>query len=158
MGIKSSNFKMSSGDEPSRPTGGGVVTHNVQGKAYFQSFAMNVMIDGEPAVRHLDLVTHNHMGPQPGNTPPAPWLSTMAMATAPADSATNDQQKGHDWIEIKVVDKAGRSVPNVRYKLELTDDSVVEGRTPGGGVVRVQGIDKGNCKLTFPELQKHRRR
>jgi hypothetical protein len=72
MGKKSSNFKMSSGNEVSRPTGGGVVTAGVQGKGYFASFAMNVMIEGEPAVRHLDLVTHNHTGPQPPNTPPMP--------------------------------------------------------------------------------------
>jgi hypothetical protein len=81
-GKRSSHFKASTGNESARTTGGGVVTHVVQGKAYFQSFSMNVFIEGEPAVRHLDLLTHNHAAPGPGNTPPSPWLSTM-LAPAP---------------------------------------------------------------------------
>ena len=150
MGKKSSNFKLSSGNEVSRPTGGGVVTAGVQGKGYFASFAMNVMIEGEPAVRHLDLVTHNHTGPQPPNTPPMPWLSTMNVPAPPPDSSVKDEQKGLDWIEISVMDESDEPMPNVAYRVELPDGSAVEGRTPQKGVVKVIGLQKGNCKVTFP--------
>src|SRR5512143_2229514 len=50
----------STGNEVARPTGGGVITHQVQGAAYFQTFSMNVFVESQPAVRHLDLLTHNH--------------------------------------------------------------------------------------------------
>jgi hypothetical protein len=152
MGKKSSSFKMSSGNEAAQPTGGGVVTHVVQGKAHFSTFAMNVMVEGEPAVRHLDLLTHNHAGPQPGNTPPAPWLSTMTGPSPAATTSSTDQQTGTDWIEVKISGKKGQPLSNVRYRLELPDGSVAEGRTSGSGTIRVRNIPSGNGKLTFPDL------
>src|SRR4051794_10354171 len=93
-GKQTSYFKKSTGNEVSRPTGGGVVTAGVQGKAYYQSFAMNVMFGGEPAVRHLDLLPHTHMGPQPGNSPPAPWLATMQVPAMPPRKSTKDAREG----------------------------------------------------------------
>jgi hypothetical protein len=129
-----------------------VVTAQVQGKAYFQSFAMNVMIEGEPAVRHLDLVTHNHAGPQPPNTPPMPWLATMNVVSPPSETSTKDEAKGPDWIEIAVEDDDGKPVSGVRYQVELPDGSTVDGVIPIGGMARLQGLPKGNCKVSFPEL------
>jgi hypothetical protein len=129
-----------------------VVTAQVQGKAYFQSFAMNVMIEGEPAVRHLDLVTHNQAGPQPRNTPPMPWLATMNVVSPPSETSTKDEAKGPDWIEIAVEDDDGKPVSGVRYQVELPDGSTVDGVIPIGGMARLQGLPKGNCKVSFPEL------
>ena len=130
-------------------TGGGVVTAQVQGKAYFQSFAMNVMIEGEPAVRHLDLVTHNHAGPQPPNTPPTPWLATMNVPAPPPDSSTKDEQKGPNWIEIVLTDEAGNAESGIAYELQLPDGSTIDGVTLLSGVVKVIGIPSGSCKLTL---------
>jgi hypothetical protein len=129
-----------------------VVTAQVQGKAYFQSFAMNVMIEGEPAVRHLDLVTHNQAGLQPPNTPPMPWLATMNVVSPPSETSTKDEAKGPDWIEIAVEDDDGKPVSGVRYQVELPDGSTVDGVIPIGGMARLQGLPKGNCKVSFPEL------
>lgn len=67
----------STGNEVAQSTGGGILSATTQGKAYFQSFSMNVMIENQPAVRHLDLVTNSHMAKMGGNTPPVPWMSTM---------------------------------------------------------------------------------
>jgi Domain of unknown function (DUF4150) len=152
MGKKSSNFKLSSGNEVSRPTGGGVVTAGVQGKGYFASFAMNVMIEGEPAVRHLDLVTHNHTGPQPPNTPPMPWLSTMTVPAPPPETSTKDEQKGPSWVEFELTDEAGSPEAGVKYQIQLPDGSTVEGTTPSSGVIKVLGIPEGKCTLKLPKI------
>jgi hypothetical protein len=152
MGKQSSNFKTSSGNEVAQSTGGGVVTAQVKGKAYFQSFAMNVMIEGEPAVRHLDLVTHNHAGPQPPNTPPTPWLATMNVPAPPPQSSATDQQNGTARIDVSVVTGTGKVVSGVRYKLALPDGSTVTGTTPTDGRISVLGIPKGKCSLTIPDL------
>jgi hypothetical protein len=125
------------------------VTAQVKGKAYFQSFAMNVMIEGEPAVRHLDLVTHNHAGPQPPNTPPTPWLSTMNVPAPPPESVVSDQQKGAARIGIAVVTAAGKIVAGVKYKLTLPDGSTIMGTTPVNGRINVQGITAGKCSVTL---------
>ncbi len=66
-----SYFKKSTGDEAATQSlGMGVVSHKIQGKAYFVSWSMNVKAEGENVVRHLDLTTHNHLMTKPGNTPP----------------------------------------------------------------------------------------
>jgi len=45
----------------------GIVTGVKKGQAYFASWSMNVMIEGQNVDRHTDLMTHNH-GSMPGNT------------------------------------------------------------------------------------------
>jgi hypothetical protein len=76
-----SYFKKSTGDEAATKTlGMGVVSHQITGKVHFTSWSMNVKIEGKNAVRHLDLTTHNHLSAMPGNTPPWPYLDSMAVA------------------------------------------------------------------------------
>jgi hypothetical protein len=96
----------STGNEVATSTGGGVITHVVQGMAYFQTFSMDVFIESQPAVRHMDLVTHNHMAMMPGNTPPAPWMSAMLAGPGPApkdaenlrgEGETGDPAEGWLW-------------------------------------------------------------
>ena len=77
-----SNFKKCAGDEAAtKSLGMSVVTHNITGKVYFCAWSMDVKIEGQNAVRHLDMMTHNHMS-QPGATPPWPFTDRMAMAAA----------------------------------------------------------------------------
>jgi hypothetical protein len=59
---------------------------------------------------------------------------------------------GKTWIEIVLVDESGRPMPGEEYKLQLTDGSVRGGKLGQGGSVRVQGIDPGTCRVSFPEL------
>jgi len=72
------------------------------------------MFEGEPVVRHLDLLTHNHMDPMPGNTPPAAWVSTLA---APPPDGVEPQKKPPRkkdpetkdwklWVELDPTDPA----------------------------------------------------
>jgi hypothetical protein len=107
VGKQTSFFKKSTGNEPSQPTGGGVVTHGVQGMAYFQSFASNVMIEGEPAVRHLDLLTHNHLAQAPGNTPPVPWLSVQDLPPMPPPEMRRSDKTDGPGLRLSVRTSAG---------------------------------------------------
>jgi hypothetical protein len=75
-----SYFKKSSGDEAGSAPKKGIVTSKIQGKVYFNSWSMDVKFEGENVVRHLDLTTHNHASP-PGQTPPWPYVDTMALST-----------------------------------------------------------------------------
>ena len=80
-----SNFKKCTGDEAAtKSLGMGVVTHNITGKVFFCAWSMDVKIEGENAVRHLDLMTHNHMS-QPGQTPPWPFTDRAALASGLTD-------------------------------------------------------------------------
>jgi len=75
VALENSYFSTSTGDEPAtHALSKGVMSGVIQGKAYFRSHSMDVMIEGKGVARHLDLMTHNHGGAL-GNTPPAPYIS-----------------------------------------------------------------------------------
>lgn len=63
-------FGNSVGDEAGNAPKKGVVTSTHKGKAYFVAWSMDVKVEGENVVRHMDMTTHNHMSKMPGNTPP----------------------------------------------------------------------------------------
>jgi type VI secretion system secreted protein VgrG len=58
------------------------------------------------------------------------------------------------WIEIEMVDEEDEPVPGEKYKITLPDNSVAEGTLDEKGFARVEGIEPGNCRITFPELDK----
>ena len=84
MGKQSSFFAKSTGNESAQSTGGGVVSHVVQGKAYFVSYSVDVTIEGEKAVRHLDMMTHNHAAQSPPNSAMGTYLGSMDPAAVGA--------------------------------------------------------------------------
>jgi hypothetical protein len=89
----SSDFKKSTGDEAATKSQGmNVITHQIQGKCYYTSWSMDVKIEGENAVRHLDMMTHNHAS-TPGGTPP--WVY-QDMPAAQRDKCLAQDQDAKD--------------------------------------------------------------
>lgn len=72
-----SSFSKSSGDEAGSAPKKGVVTSKNMGKVFFNMWSMDVKVEGENVVRHLDITTHNHAS-MPGNSPPMPHMDGMA--------------------------------------------------------------------------------
>jgi hypothetical protein len=156
MAHAKSYIARSTGNEVSQPTGGGVITHQFKGAAYFQTFSMNVFVESQPAVRHLDLLTHNHMAMMPGNTPPAPWMSMMDAAPG-AGSKTSAKQVGKkrdkaSWVRFVAQDKEGFALAWTKYSAKLPDGRIVEGRTPADGVVELRGLPKGQVELAMVDF------
>jgi hypothetical protein len=59
------------------------------------------------------------------------------------------------WIEIELVDKDNKPVAGEAYRVTLPDgETVAEGTLDEKGFARVDGIDPGSCKITFPKLEK----
>ena len=89
----SSEFKKSTGDEAATKSQGmNVITHQIQGKCYFTSWSMDIKIEGENAVRHLDMMTHNHAS-GPGGTPPWPYTDAAAMSPEQKKDCAADKEK-----------------------------------------------------------------
>ena len=72
-----SYFKRSSGDEAGCAPKKAVITSTNMGKVYYNAWSMDVKVEGENVVRHLDLTTHNHAS-MPGSTPPWPYIDAQA--------------------------------------------------------------------------------
>src|SRR6266851_8268518 len=115
-------FKKSSGDEAGSAPKKGVVTSKNTGKVYFSAWSMDVKIEGENVVRHLDLMTHNHAS-MPGNTPTWPYIDQQAAPRGGACSkekkAEEDACSGHATEEEKCADddcKTARKCMLVPYQ------------------------------------------
>jgi len=69
-------------------------------------------------------------------------------------SDEEDSEEKH-WIEIELVDGEGNPVPGEEYEIKMPDgEMVASGTLDEKGKARVEGIDPGTCKITFPKLDK----
>jgi type VI secretion system secreted protein VgrG len=75
---------------------------------------------------------------------------------APAHDRNSEENKDKkSWIEIVLVDEEGKPMAGESYRITLPDGtSVAEGSLDENGFARVDNIDPGTCKVTFPKLDK----
>jgi uncharacterized protein DUF4150 len=82
-----SYYKKCTGDEAAtKSLGQGAVNHALSGKVYFVAWSMDVLVEGENVVRHLDMTTSNHASPMANESVPFPgiekaWLAPGCTAT-----------------------------------------------------------------------------
>lgn len=70
-------------------------------------------------------------------------------------SSSKSKEEKKSWVEIKLVDEKNKPVPGEAYKITLPDGKVLAtGTLDENGFARVDGIDPGNCKVTFPNMDK----
>ncbi|HWV99922.1 MAG TPA: carboxypeptidase-like regulatory domain-containing protein [Candidatus Acidoferrum sp.] len=66
-----------------------------------------------------------------------------------------EKAKKKSWIAIQMLDEENKPVPGENYRITLTDgETVAEGTLDEKGSARVEGIEPGTCKVTFPDLDK----
>jgi type VI secretion system secreted protein VgrG len=72
-------------------------------------------------------------------------------------SSSQPKEEKKSWVEIKLVDEKNNPVPGEYYRITLPDGKVLAtGTLDEKGFARVDGIDPGNCKVTFPNMDKSR--
>jgi len=91
----------------------------------------------------------------PGEKSPT-YRNQAPVSEAPRhDPNAPENKEKKSWIEIELVDEAGQPVPGERYVVILPDGTTVaEGTLDEKGFARVEGIDPGTCKVSFPDLDK----
>jgi uncharacterized protein (DUF2345 family) len=89
---------------------------------------------------------NQNMSPAPAGSP------VQACGSAPASSTTQVSPTKEHWISIQLLDEEGHAVPNEDYKITLPDGSTVEGTLDQHGRAKISGLDSGNCKVSFPDL------
>ncbi|HXB72169.1 MAG TPA: type VI secretion system tip protein TssI/VgrG [Candidatus Acidoferrales bacterium] len=88
----------------------------------------------------------------------APVTASAVRRSAASDAPTHDpdseenKDKKH-WIEIELLDEAGKPVAGEPYRVTLPDGTTVaDGTLDEKGKARVENVDPGTCKVTFPNL------
>jgi hypothetical protein len=118
-----------------RTFGAAIITHQITGKTYFQSWCMDVKFEGKNVCRHLDMTTSNHAS-YPGSTPPNLSAETQAAI-----------QTALDRLEQGVCPCCGKS-----------DCAAAQGSVPtdtGGNAYKVEivtGADAKKKALSFNEF------
>ncbi|MGZ8711341.1 MAG: hypothetical protein ACXW28_14060 [Thermoanaerobaculia bacterium] len=83
-------------------------------------------------------------------TPTTPLQDEEAAQAA----STADQAEETHYIEVELLDDEGKPIANEAYFVELPDGSSKSGRTDAKGFARIDGVDPGTAKVTFPDLDK----
>jgi hypothetical protein len=58
------------------------------------------------------------------------------------------------WVAIEVVDDDGQPVAEVNYSIVTPDNQTYTGSTDAFGYARIDNIPAGQCKVSFPDLDK----
>jgi Domain of unknown function (DUF4150) len=122
-----SYFKKSTGDEAGCAPKKGVVTSKNTGKVYFTAWSMDVKVEGENVVRHLDMTTHNHASQGP-NAAPTAHVDAMAAASDQCTHANIKRDPEKDEHEINQQNRKesrDRSLARKEAKVERILDKAV---------------------------------
>ncbi len=99
---------------------------------------------GKPASMPLDQIS-----------PAAPSKKSAASDAPTHDPASPENQSKTSFIEIKLAGQDGSPVAGEPYQVTLADGTTVaDGTLDANGFARVDNIDPGSCKVTFPQRDK----
>ncbi|HYC92823.1 MAG TPA: carboxypeptidase-like regulatory domain-containing protein [Thermoanaerobaculia bacterium] len=79
-------------------------------------------------------------------------LQDEEAAQAASAGATEAAAEETHFIEVELKDEEGKPVPNASYFVELPDGSTKSGRTDANGYARIDGVDPGTAKISFPDF------
>lgn len=115
-------------------------------------------------------VTFIFLRPQEANAPEVPGDGADAVENAVAAAEENSKKNSNDsssggggssggpkeenhWLEIELLSEDDPKTPIAfaKYVVEMPDGSVIEGYLNEKGKARIDGIKKGDCKVSFPE-------
>jgi hypothetical protein len=81
-------------------------------------------------------------------------MTQRVLQTIGAREPVEKKKEKKAWVEIILVDMEGKPVPGVKYRITPPGGQPVEGRLNEHGQAGLYQIEPGNCKVTFPDLDK----
>jgi hypothetical protein len=138
-------FKRTTGDEAGCAPKKGLMTTTTKGKAYFIAWSMDVKIEGENAVRHLDMTTHNHSSANATGLAPTVHAAQMALDEK-FDNCAEDAKKIRDDCQGEKDDcpgLLGSKVSDQRAQFEKSAD--LPSRTVQAGTKATEEAEANDC-------------
>jgi hypothetical protein len=81
-------------------------------------------------------------------------MTQQILKTMGTSKPQEKQKEKKAWIEIILVDNEGKPMPGVKYRITPPGGAPKEGRLNEHGQAGLYEIEPGNCKITFPDLDK----
>ena len=103
-----------------------------------------MLINGRPAHRLGDMV--KHCGGI-GNTIAG---SSNVIVGDNAYSIKKSSIENNSWIRVRVINHNGEPVCRESYTIEFPDGSTYSGMTDDCGLIFLNGIKSGTCRIEFP--------
>lgn len=76
-------------------------------------------------------------------------------ATTEEEKEEQQEEGKTSWIEIEMVGEDDEAIPGEKYRIILPDgETYAEGTLDEKGFARVEGFEKGTCKVCFPNIDK----
>lgn len=133
-------------EDPAHPALGRIVEEVLPGaRARLEDDAALALLGG--LLRARRLIVRERPG-----VPLGTFGGELAEAGPPQPADARPARTELTWIEIQLIGEDDQPIPGERYRIELPDGSVREGRLNDKGLARVDGIDPGQCVVTFPAL------
>ena len=89
-----------------------------------------------------------------------PSASIASVGGRPSTSSQSDAPPPPEpktpktWVEFRLIDMEGNPVANMHYTVVLPGGAAEDGWLDSSGSVRFNGIDPGECTITFPDLDR----
>ena len=93
-------------------------------------------------------------GEIPRSAPPIVREEPEKPPPQPAPQPAHGKEQALHWIEIRLVNEDGSSIPDVGYLIVAPDGQRFSGKTDASGSARVDGIPEGHCTVSFPHVDK----
>lgn len=66
---------------------------------------------------------------------------------------SEDEEKKTSWIEIELLDDDDKPVPGEPFRITVADGRVYTGTLDHRGFYRLEGLEPGTCKVSFPGIE-----
>jgi len=86
------------------------------------------------------------MSPQPET------FDNRDAGSAVQDCPLRKKHKPASWIAIKLVDEKDKPVGWAEYRITTPDGDTVRGYLDANGAARIDGLESGTCKVSFPKI------
>lgn len=71
-----------------------------------------------------------------------------------AKGTAGDKLRMRTYVEVQLIGEDDKPIPREEYAITLPGGKTVTGNLDASGVVRVDGLPAGLCKISFPKLDK----
>lgn len=71
-----------------------------------------------------------------------------------AQGEAGDKLRLRTWIEVQLVGEDGKPIPGETCAVMLPGGRIITRTLDENGVLRIEGIPPGTCRISFPRLDK----